>query len=79
MIDATAKPQAGILYGNILHVGNYDECIKVEKFVNGTRILGKYCQVQYSTKFNEELLPPLDEENVIYIFFKASRFLVNYF
>jgi hypothetical protein len=43
MLDATAKPQAGILLGNIMHVGNYDECLEVDEDLFGMKIQGKYC------------------------------------
>lgn len=39
MIDACAKPQAGILLGNVMHVGNFDECLGVQE----KEIQGKYC------------------------------------
>lgn len=44
MLDATAKPQTGILSGNIMHIGNYDECLNVTQiYENRTKIQGKYC------------------------------------
>lgn len=40
-----AKPQAGILFGNIMHIGNYDECLEVYETVQNEEIRGRYCTV----------------------------------
>nr|XP_015834703.1 PREDICTED: nose resistant to fluoxetine protein 6-like isoform X2 [Tribolium castaneum] len=71
MLDASAKPQAGIFMGNIMHVGNYDECL---------RIPGKYCSAlfqahpefapkylkDYFSKFKAETARE-DQEEELYI------------
>lgn len=49
MIDATAKVQAGILYGNIMHVGNYDECLAID---NKQHVKGKYCTAPFISDHN---------------------------
>ncbi|XP_019874197.2 nose resistant to fluoxetine protein 6 [Aethina tumida] len=41
MLDATAKPQSGLLYGNVMHLGNYDECLSISE----GEVQGKYCTV----------------------------------
>lgn len=47
MWDAWAKPQTGILTGNSMHLGNYDECLSVVKAetANETAIYGQYCSI----------------------------------
>ncbi|XP_060531731.1 O-acyltransferase like protein-like isoform X2 [Cylas formicarius] len=46
MLDASAKPQTGLLTGNIYQFGNFDECIaiKADRGKYGT-IAGQYCTV----------------------------------
>ncbi|XP_017776356.1 PREDICTED: nose resistant to fluoxetine protein 6-like isoform X2 [Nicrophorus vespilloides] len=39
MIDAAGKPSSGIMFGNIMQSGNYDECMSI----NHNLIKGKYC------------------------------------
>lgn len=58
MLDATAKPQAGLLYGNIMQVGHYDECMNVYAIANETHVKGKYCTVPYK---------PTGDFQVIYV------------
>lgn len=53
MLDSTAKLQSGILYGNVLHMGNYDECLEVKEEVNDTSISGKYCSVLFKQSSND--------------------------
>ncbi|XP_060531734.1 nose resistant to fluoxetine protein 6-like [Cylas formicarius] len=48
MLDATAKPQTGLATGNVLHIGNYDECLVVDHVHNASlRISGKYCTAPF--------------------------------
>lgn len=53
-----AKPQAGILFGNIMHIGNYDECVEILKTLENEEIRGRYCTVpvishpKYGSFFN---------------------------
>lgn len=44
MVDAWAKPQTGILTGNSMHLGNFDECISIDFRSNDSQnIRGQYC------------------------------------
>ncbi|XP_050405941.2 nose resistant to fluoxetine protein 6 [Patella vulgata] len=44
-IDASGKPQRGILKGNLVFMGNYDECTEIDHLVAGDhRIEGGYCE-----------------------------------
>ncbi|VEN59111.1 unnamed protein product [Callosobruchus maculatus] len=43
VLDATAKPQTGLLEGNIVEVGNMDECMRIRATVDNETIKGKYC------------------------------------
>ena len=65
MIDAWAKPQTGILSGNVMHIGNYDECLGIHTVQNGTKIQGKYCST---------FIEPTDKDLVEYMvkFMQAS-------
>lgn len=79
VLDATSKPQSGILFGNIMHVGNFDECLKIEKFVNGDRILGKYCQVQYNANFNyTQILSRKLNDEVIFLHIQSKAYLLKH-
>ncbi|CAH2015878.1 unnamed protein product [Acanthoscelides obtectus] len=45
MVDASAKFSSGILEGNIMFVGSYDECLKINSVDNlhNHTVKGKYC------------------------------------
>lgn len=45
VLDSSAKIPPGILYGNIISFGNYEECTEVQNndAGNETDIKGKYC------------------------------------
>ncbi|KAH8360230.1 hypothetical protein KR093_011437 [Drosophila rubida] len=45
VIDSWGSIPSGILYGNLIDMGNYDECIKINKATadNNHAIRGKYC------------------------------------
>jgi hypothetical protein len=66
VLDATAKPQAGILLGNIMHVGNYDECLEVDEDLFGMKIQGKYCTavLQAHPTYGEDFAKLLTSLNV---------------
>ncbi|CAH0561133.1 unnamed protein product [Brassicogethes aeneus] len=48
MIDAWAKPQAGILNGNLYHMGNFDQCLNITG-----KISGKYCTIPIDIDFKK--------------------------
>lgn len=62
VIDASAKPPSGIMYGNHFVAGNFDECINIWEVKNETTIQGKYCSVVLtpSAKFPTDLTLMLD-------------------
>ncbi|KAH8396111.1 hypothetical protein KR222_003465, partial [Zaprionus bogoriensis] len=45
MIDSWGRPPAGMLYGNLKDLGNYDECLRIDQLLptTGQRLRGKYC------------------------------------
>lgn len=44
MLDATAKPQTGLLSLNIFHFGDYDECLSIHEVKPDLGVIeGKYC------------------------------------
>ncbi|KAJ8922594.1 hypothetical protein NQ315_007624 [Exocentrus adspersus] len=45
MLDASGKPGAGLLAGNIYVMGNFDECLNIHEENNNTIIDGQYCTV----------------------------------
>lgn len=49
MADASSKIQSGILEGNIVDLGQYDECLKIHT----TRFKGQHCLVPIVAKINE--------------------------
>jgi Nose resistant-to-fluoxetine protein, N-terminal domain len=59
VFDSSTKLPSGILDGNILQMGNYDECLGVQgpssPATNAPRFTGLYCRVRI-TELN---LPPL--------------------
>ncbi|KAL7286334.1 hypothetical protein TKK_0019292 [Trichogramma kaykai] len=45
MLDASSKDMSGLLKGNVMDIGMYDECVEVDSGVdvNGLRIQGRHC------------------------------------
>lgn len=57
MYDAGVKiPPSGILDGNMLDLGSFDECINVKYSKNDTNIFGKYCIGKTIINFDSEKL-----------------------
>ena len=48
VLDATSKIPSGILRGNIVDLGMYDECISVLGNMGGNEILGKHCMYSFN-------------------------------
>ncbi|XP_026847251.1 nose resistant to fluoxetine protein 6 [Drosophila persimilis] len=49
MIDAWGSIPSGLLYGNLVDFGNFDECIKISKEITSSHsINGKYCFLNVS-------------------------------
>lgn len=49
MLDASAKIPSGLLMGNIVELGNYDECIAVQgNSSKGQIIRGQHCMLRVS-------------------------------
>lgn len=55
MVDATAKLQSGILRGNIINFGDYDECLSVNSGEDDAneRVVGQYCLGQLNPPQNK--------------------------
>lgn len=53
VLDAASKVPAGILIGNILELGMFDECVNVKSNSNSANIQGQHCIISLSmpTKF----------------------------
>ncbi|XP_039494712.1 nose resistant to fluoxetine protein 6 isoform X1 [Drosophila santomea] len=43
MIDSWGTVPSGLLTGNVYDLGNFDECLSINKVISGQRITGKYC------------------------------------
>lgn len=52
MLDATTKVQPGMLHGNILLFGNYDECLDIRYQLKKRIIQGQYCSFYLEPKEN---------------------------
>ncbi|CAH0392931.1 unnamed protein product [Bemisia tabaci] len=53
MLDASSKIPSGLLFGNVVDLGNYDECLAIRSdgFTDHGHSLGKYCLI--SATFNK--------------------------
>lgn len=49
-MDSSTKLPSGILNGNIVDLGMYDECVSVLKIINETEIQGRHCLYSFKTK-----------------------------
>lgn len=50
MLDSWGKIQSGILTGNLVNFGNYDQCLRLNEIIDDKLIYtirGKYCMVFY--------------------------------
>lgn len=43
MLDASGNMPTGLLKGNVIDMGFYDECVDIAKNVNNLLIKGKHC------------------------------------
>ena len=43
VFDASAKSVDGLLYLNMFHLGNFDECYDIAKATTAGLVYGKYC------------------------------------
>lgn len=53
MLDATTKLQPGILYGNVIDYGSFDECLEIEGVLtadNNKTVVGKHCFTSFFLK-----------------------------
>ncbi|XP_018573256.1 uncharacterized protein LOC108912502 [Anoplophora glabripennis] len=65
MFDATAKIQSGILEGNMMHLGNFDECLKVDVLANETQINGQYCTAFFSNIGDKPIMAAMAEDPLL--------------
>ncbi|XP_016936646.3 nose resistant to fluoxetine protein 6 [Drosophila suzukii] len=48
MIDSWGSLPSGILYGNLIDLGNFDECLGIDHFVNSSHsVQGQYCLARF--------------------------------
>lgn len=50
VFDSSTKIQSGLITGNLIDLGNYDECIDVEHVTPNITINGQYCQLVVNWK-----------------------------
>lgn len=50
VVDAASKIPSGVLNGNIIDLGMYDECLAIKEKKNHTEIRGRHCM--YNMKIN---------------------------
>ncbi|KAB0798815.1 hypothetical protein PPYR_06695 [Photinus pyralis] len=55
MLDASSGVQSGILKGNLVNFGSYDECININAHTRLGVVNGKYCRVE--VKINSQTAP----------------------
>jgi len=48
VIDSWGSLPSGILYGNLIDLGNFDECLGIDHFVNSSHsVQGQYCLARF--------------------------------
>jgi hypothetical protein len=45
VLDASSKPNSGILSANVYHFGSYEQCLAINEYVKGDAIKAQYCNV----------------------------------
>ena len=63
MFDAWTKFQSGVLYGNEIDFGNYDQCMEFKYDSNDTEIgliRGKHCMIFYHSTPNVTVPEPVE-------------------
>lgn len=53
MIDASSKLPSGILMGNLVDLGMYDECVAIRFEEAGSEIRGRHCMYSVSVNIKE--------------------------
>lgn len=46
VLDASARIPRGILLGNLQDLGNYDQCLNINEYLDSINIQGKYCMTE---------------------------------
>lgn len=75
MFDASSKIPNGILQGNLVDLGNYDQCLSISHEIpDDHTIKGKYCQIKIplppeisSTKEVKKKIGPNEMVRLIFI------------
>ena len=80
MLDASTKIPSGILAGNIVDLGMFDECISISEILEETKIQGRHCMYSFKMqkfpldiKFSICLPSSCDAQDVIFIFEKLKN------
>jgi hypothetical protein len=62
MLDSSTKVPDGVLYGNLYHLGNFDECVGVvsSQATDGVRFQGQYCSLALEGTSVHELAKRLE-------------------
>ena len=56
MLDSSSKIPSGLLMGNVIEMGMYDECMSVKVKKNGSEIVGNHCNyILYLSHKNKTL------------------------
>lgn len=56
VIDASSKIPSGLLMGNNVDLGMYDECMAIREIANGEEIRGRHCMYTISVLMNNTSL-----------------------
>lgn len=62
VIDAGIRVPTGIFTGNMLHLGNYYQCLGIKKPTPNSVIEGKYCMISLPLNQEWPALPFLEED-----------------
>lgn len=57
MFDASSKISNGLMEGNVLDLGNYEECLAIEDTFENKTILGRYCGLGVIITIPRDKLP----------------------
>lgn len=67
VVDAGPRIPKGILQGNLVDLGNYHQCLDINKAVNDMVIDGKYCQIRIGLSDIEHLGSTFELDKIVKI------------
>lgn len=79
VFDASSKIPSGLLEGNAIDLGNYDECLAIEYEYKNASLIGKYCGLGVIITIPKDKLPiDILRAKVLSVSFIINHLLIDF-